>query len=401
MSLGAQLDPALWPSYLTSAGRIIRRRLRGPRRLAGEDPSAIALAAVDACWTGEYLAASGGHFVQLWTRDLAYAVPSLIALGRADQAVASLAWALEAWRPRGRVTTTVFPGRRPRDVWTLGADSLPLLLRSLEVVGPEGERLVARHAGWLGPEVRRYVAAVVDPSTGLVRDDRAFSSHRDTLRTRSNAANGAMVVLLDRVLRGTDWFASPLPADVKARFLARFRRPDGTMVDRPDTDEPTGDAAVLPWQTGALDDGDGLVEALAGARRAGLADPLPLRYAIRRDPAAEDPVQRRLVPDYQGTAIWTSLGAMYLRLAARAGTPDAASVAAAYRQVLERDRTVIEVYDGRATDVADLRPYRGTAGLFIADEPMLWGAMLAEALREPGEHGTAPVPPTSDGRRGG
>ncbi len=401
MTLGAQLDPALWPSYLTSAGRILRRRLRGPRRLPGEEAGAIALAAVDACWTGEYLAASGGHFVQLWTRDLAYAVPSLLALGRADQAVASLAWALDAWRPGGRVTTTVFPGRRPRDVWTLGADSLPLLLRSLEVVGAEGERLVAHHAGWLGPEVERYVAEVVDPSTGLVRDDRAFSSHRDTLRTRSNAANNAMVVLLDRTLRTTGWFASPLPVDVAARFLARFRRPDGTMVDRPDTDEPTGDAAVLPWQTGALDDGDGLVEALAGARQGGLADPLPLRYATRRDPAAEDPVQRRLVPDYQGTAIWTSLGAMYLRLAKRVGAADAATVEAAYRAVLERDRTVIEVYDGRAATVAALRPYRGTAGLFIADEPMLWGAILAEALRPPPGTGASAMTATSEGRPGG
>jgi hypothetical protein len=386
VSLGAQLDPALWPSYLTSAGRILRRRFRGPRALPGADAAAIARAAVDACWTGEYLAASGGHFVQLWVRDLSYAIPSLVAIGQVDRAVASLAWALEAWSRRGQVTTTIFPGRRPRDVWTLGADSLPLLLRSLQVVGAEGERLVARNAGWLGAEVGRYAAEVVDPATGLVRDDRAFSSHRDTLRTRSNAANNAMVVLLDRVLRETSWFASPFGrmaggGDPRGRFLARFRLPDGTMIDRPDTAEPTGDAAVLPWQIGALDDPDGLSEALAGARRAGLADPLPLRYATRRDPAVEDPVQRRLVPDYQGTAIWTSLGAMYLRLAGRIGAPDAPAVAEAYRAVLERDRTVIEVYDGRAVSVTGLRPYRGTAGLFIADEPMLWGAILADVLR--------------------
>lgn len=380
MSLGAQLDPALWPSYLTSAGRIVRRRLRGPRRLPGADAGAIARAAVEACWTGEYLAASGGHFVQLWTRDLAYAVPSLMTLGLGERAVASLAWALDAWSREGRVTTTIFPGRRPRDVWTLGADSLPLLLRSLQVVGPEGDRLVARHGDWLRAEIRRYALQVVDPATGLVRDDRAYSSHRDTLRTRSNGANNTMLVLLDRVLRETDWFASPATADVRDRFLARFRRPDGTMVDRADTDEPTGDAAVLPWQVGALDDDDGLREALAGARRAGLAAPLPLRYASRRDPQAEDPLQRRLVPDYQGTAIWTSLGAMYLRLGRRVAAPDAPAVEAAYRAVVERDRTVIEVYDGGAASLDDLRAYRGTAGLFVADEPMLWGALLAEAL---------------------
>jgi hypothetical protein len=259
------------------------------------------------------------------------------------------------------VTTTIFPGRRPRDVWTFGADALPLLLRSLRVAGGEGDALVRRHAGWLGPEVERYGATAIDPATGLVRDDRAFSSHRDTLRTRSNAANNAMLVLADRVLRETGWFPSPARPDVRDRFLERFRRPDGTMVDRPDTGQPTGDAAVLPWFIGALDDADGLAEALAGARRAGLADPLPLRYASRRDPAAEDPVQRRLVPDYQGTAVWTSLGGMYLRLAQRAAAPDAAAVESDYRAVVERDRTIIEVYDGSATRLAALHRRRADA----------------------------------------
>ena len=49
---------------------------------------------------------------------------------------------------------------------------------------------------------------------------------------------------------------------------------------------------------------------------AGLTEPLPLRYSAA--PAAtEDRVQRVFVPDYQGTAIWTSLGAMATDVALR------------------------------------------------------------------------------------
>ena len=87
------------------------------------------------------------------------------------------------------------------------------------------------------------------------------------------------------------------------------------------------------------------------------------------------------VPDYQGTAVWTSLGAMYLALLQRVGHPDAPSTLAAYRGLVERDGTVREVYDGT---VPGLEPYRGTLGIFLADEAMLWGAILADSIATAG-----------------
>jgi hypothetical protein len=83
------------------------------------------------------------------------------------------------------------------------------------------------------------------------------------------------------------------------------------------------------------------------------------------------------VPDYQGTAVWTSLGAMYVRLLQRADPGAARPVLEAYRRVVERDGTVREVFDGGDPNLA---PYRGTLGVFLADEAMLWGAILAEAF---------------------
>jgi hypothetical protein len=373
MSVASQIDPALWPGYASSAFRVARRRLRGPRRHSG-DAAAICRAVVDSCWTGEYLAASGGHFRQAWTRDLGFAAGSLVALGQVERLRASLAWMLDAWRPAGRVTTTIHAGRRPRDVWTYGIDSVPLLVHALHAAGADD--LVGRHADWLAAEVRRFGVTVIDPATGLVRDDRIFSSHRDTVRTRSNAYANAMLVLLDRLLRETDWFASPAMADVTDRFVDAFWRRD-RFVDRADGATVTGDATVAPFFFGAVPDDVGLGAALVAADEAGLVRPLPLRYSATRDAAAEDPVQRRFVPDYQGTAIWTSLGAMYLRLLQRAGAPPEGPVTDAYRRIVERDGTVWEVFDG---EDPRLRPYRGRFGIFVADESMLWGAILAEAF---------------------
>jgi hypothetical protein len=371
--LPAQIDPVMWPTYAASAARVVRRRVRGARRFDG-GAAAICRAVVDACWAGDHFCASAGHFRQAWTRDLGFAAPSLVRLGEADRLYRSLAWMLEAWRPRGRVTTTIVGRRWGRDIWALGVDSLPLLLHALRAASADD--LVERHHPWLALEVERYVRAVVDPTTLLVRDDRDFSTHRDTVRTRSNAYANAMLVLLDRHVRETGWFTSPVPDGAVDRFVAAFWRGD-RFVDRRDRHVVTGDATVAPFFFEVVPDALGLAPALRAADEAGLSSPLPLRYAARRDRAIEDPVTRLFVPDYQGSAVWTSLGAMYLRLLQRADPDAARPISERYRALVERDGTVREVYDGQAPD---LQPYRGTLGVFVADEAMLWAALLAEAF---------------------
>ena len=382
--LGAMLALPILPAYVTSAARVLRRRVLGPRRYSG-DALAICRAIVDACWTGDYLAASAGHFRQFWMRDLAFSAPSLTRLGQACRVEASLAWALEAWARRGRVTTTIFGARRPADVYTLGCDSLPLLFATLEAGG--FERLVDRHAGWLRPEVERYAAAVIDARTGLVRFDRLFSGHRDTVRTPSSCYANTMLVVLDGVLRRTGWFASPIGASGGDRLVAAFWRVDH-FSERQDRDVLTGDANVFPFWTGAVPDALGLDLMLAALQRAGLTRPLPLRYAMRREAGAEDPVQRLFVPDYQGTGVWTSLGAIYLVLLARVDPAAARAGLAAYARLIEREGTLREVYTG------ELRPYRGRLGLFLADEGMLWASILLAEMTEHGRPADPSVVPT-------
>jgi hypothetical protein len=375
MWLTTQLDPAIWPTYAASAARVLRRRVRGPRRFEGS-AAAICRAVVDACWDGRHYCASAGHFRQAWTRDLGFAAPSLVRLGQRERLHASLSWMLRVWQTGGHVTTTIMGRRAARDVWTFGVDSLPLLLYSLRAA--EADDLVEQHAGWLASDIERYAETVIDPYSGLVRDDRSFSTHRDTVRCRSNSYANTMVLLLDRLLRETGWFDSPFRGDLADRFIDVFWRGDH-FVDRPDGDEMTGDGTVAPFFFEVVPDELGVREALAAAEVAGLATPLPLRYVRQRDRAAEDAMTRVFVPDYQGTAIWTSLGAMYLRLLQRADREASRPVAAAYRRLVERDGTVREVYDGRRPGLA---PYRGRLSVFIADEAMLWGAILAEAFEE-------------------
>jgi hypothetical protein len=224
----AFLHPALLGMGLHVASARARRALFGHLRYPGTAEE-ILRAGLEACWSGDYLTASPGHYRQFWTRDTGFAAPSLVRLGPPwpDRLFSSLAWAMGVWRDRGsHVTTTVNPLLRwPVDIFDYGVDSLPLLLSSLQAlamsrdaaIAGRTDALVEEHRAWISAEVEHFVAVVVDPATGLVRSDRAFSAHRDTFRNGSTAYANAMVALLGRVVVETGWapdllshhFASP------------------------------------------------------------------------------------------------------------------------------------------------------------------------------------------------
>lgn len=369
------LQPAILPAYASSGARMLRRAVRGHVRHPG-GAATILPAVLERCWDGRRYAASGGQFRQLWARDFGFSAPALVRLGHGSRVDGTLDWGLAAWSRAGRVTTTIFPGGRPADVWDYGVDSLPFVLRALRAA-PAGERLVARHATFLGAEVRRFAEEVIDPGTGLVRADRRFSTHRDTVATSCNAYANAMVALLERELRETGWFRLPFPAGAAGRLVDAFWRgdrfgegPRGT----PEHDLVIGDGNVVPFWLEIVPDDLGASAALDALDAAGLTSPLPLRYSAA-PPQNEDGVQRLFVPDYQGTATWTSLGAMATDVALRVDPPRGERWLRGHLDVVERDGTMWEVLDD------GLRPYRGRLGLWRADEAMLWGALFLDVLR--------------------
>jgi hypothetical protein len=91
---------------------------------------------------------------------------------------------------------------------------------------------------------------------------------------------------------------------------------------------------------------------------------------------------RHVLPDYQGSTVWTSLGAIYLQLL-RSVDPDlAAREIARYADWIEREGTYWEVLDGEG------RPWVSPRRLFIGEESMLWSAIFLDVL-ENGDRGPA------------
>jgi hypothetical protein len=399
LAIAPWITPAVLAEYIHNAGVRLRRQFRGHTRHEG-DAASIVRSCIEACWNGRTFTASPGHFDMFWTRDLSFSVPSLVRLGHGLRVRDSLAYALGVWARRdSHITTTIHYFDRPGDVYEYGVDSLPLFLAALRAA--DATDLVEHHRPWLQRQVAHFYDRVVDPVTGLVRSDRKFSAHRDTVVNRSNAYGNTMVALLAKTIGETGWFVSPFERHFKGdygRLLMEHLWVDDHFRDALDGDTVSGEANIWPFYAGVITDPAVIRPALAYLDANGFCDPYPLRYETTRRPEREVWLTRHILPDYQGSTVWTSLGAMYLQVL-RTVDPTLATIETArYVEWIERDGTFWEVMDARG------RNWVSSRWIMIGEESMLWsaifldlldGADLEPALLSPGLLGPVPLTPTT------
>jgi hypothetical protein len=389
MALAPWVTPPVLAEYIHNAGVRLRRQFRGHRRRPG-DAAQIVRACIEACWNGRTFTASPGHFDMFWTRDLSFSVPSLLRLGHALRVHASLAHALEVWtRRNSHITTTIHYFDRPGDVYEYGVDSLPLFLAALREASAVD--LVERHRDWLIAEIDHYVERVVDPTTGLVRSDRKYSAHRDTVINRSNAYGNTMVALLAKTIAESGWFPSPLErhfeGDYGRLLMTHFWTGDH-FRDAIGDETVSGEANIWPFYTGVIGDLSVIELALGYLDSNGFCDPLPLRYETSRRPEREVWLTRHILPDYQGTTVWTSLGSMYLQVLRLVDPALAVRQTARYVDWIERDGTFWEVMNAAS------RNWVSSRWIMIGEESMLWSAIFGDLLAHPG-HAPALLSPSS------
>ncbi len=373
--------PLIAAAYAVNLGVRARRAVIGQKRHEGTAAQIIG-ACIDDCWDGTHYRASPGYFRQFWTRDLTFSAVALARLSpeHRRRTLQSIRWAIRTWRQRGsHITTTIHYFDQPADVFDYGVDCLPLLLAALHRLN--ARRMLARHRKWLEGEVWHYLDQVVDPVTGLVRADRKFSAHRDTLVNRCNAYGNSMVALLAATLADLDWpmpsVLAPIAADPAHLRMAEFWDSRGFFVDRHGNDEPSGEGNIWPFWTGVVTDPSVLRQALTTLDDRGYTRPYPLKYETARRPELEPLFVRLVMPDYQGATVWTSLGAMYLQLLNWIEPERAAPQIERYCGWIERDGTFWEVIDDETG-----REYDSTF-LTQSEESMLWSSIFLDLLEHP------------------
>jgi hypothetical protein len=373
--------PLVAAAYAVNLAVRARRGARGHRRHSGTAEDIIRSCIRD-CWDGTHYRASPGYFRQFWTRDLSFSAPALARLSPTyrERVIQSFEWAIRTWQRRGsHVTTTIHFLDQPVDVFDYGVDCLPLMLAAMRRIGADG--LLEEHRSWLEQEVRHYTEEVVDPGTGMVRRDRKYSAHRDTMVNRCNAFGNSMVALLAMTLVDLGWEMPepmrPLGVAPQAILLNGFWDSRGFFIDSPGDDTPSGEGNIWPFWTGVITDGAVLGKALRELEERGYASPYPLKYEVARRPELEPPFVRMFMPDYQGATVWTSLGSMYLQLLHAFDPVQARVETDRYRTWIERDGTFWEVIDDETGE-----RYSSTL-LTRSDESMLWSAIFLDLLENP------------------
>ena len=372
---------------LVAAAYAVNLAVRGRRGLLGHEEHAgtaaeIVRACIDDCWDGTHYRASPGYFRQFWTRDLSFTAPALARISpqHRQRVIASFAWALEVWERReSHVTTTIHFFDQPVDVFDYGVDCLPLMVAALHRIG--ADELLREHRSWLEGEIRHYMDEVVDPATGLVRSDRKYSAHRDTVVNRCNAFGNSMVALLAMTVVDLGWDIpdpmAPLALAPQSILLEHFWDERGFFRDSPGDTTPSGEGNIWPFWTGVITDPAVLRQALGTLESHGFAEPYPLKYEPIRKPDIEPLFVRTFMPDYQGATVWTSLGSMYLQLLHTILPEQAALERDRYIEWIERDGTFWEVIDDETRE-----RYHSTP-LTKSDESMLWSGIFLDLLEHP------------------
>ena len=289
---------------------------------------------------------------------------------------------MHTWeRRKSHVTTTIHFFDQPVDVFDYGVDCLPLMVAALHRIGADD--MLRDHRSWLEGEIRHYMDEVVDPATGLVRSDRKYSAHRDTIVNRCNAFGNSMVALLAMTVVDLNWeIPEPMAALALAPqsiLLEHFWDERGFFRDSPGDTTPSGEGNIWPFWTGVITDRTVLRQSLETLEAHGFASPYPLKYEPIRKPEIEPFFVRTFMPDYQGATVWTSLGSMYLQLLHTILPAQAELERDRYIEWIERDGTFWEVIDDETG-----KRYHSTP-LTKSDESMLWSAIFLDLLEHPDE----------------
>ncbi len=335
---------------------------------------------VMANWNGTYLSCGTGNHTIVYVRDVAISAEALIQTGFCDQVRQTLLYMIDAFRRAGKITTTVNQHGQAYDAFEYGSDSLAYVMRMIRLT--DSYDLVHKDADLFRRAVERYRRLVIDPGTGLVRHDRSFSTQKDFHTRRGCAYDNVCLLLLRDELRSAREAGVDLPdpfttfGDLTARFADQFWTGSYFRDTLRGAPYVASDANLCPYFFGVIDDKEMAYSSIRAVQHAKLDTPIPVSYTRVRIRRTENPVLRFLSPNYQGNSGWTLLSGIYLTVLARFDHPDTDRVARFFYDLIDRERTCLELYDPKG------KPYK-TWG-YRTDEAMLWSAMLYAQLQNQG-----------------
>ena len=126
-----------------------------------------------------------------------------------------------------------------------------------------------------------------------------------------------------------------------------------------------GDANLFPFILGIISDKEMMRSALQQIAKAGLDEPLPLKYTQSRDQVKFIP-EELLMYNYESDSVWTHMGPLFVKLVQQIDKQKASEYKEVYTEMIEKHKNYLEVF------FANGKPF--SSPFFYCDSGMLWAA---------------------------
>jgi len=325
---------------------------------------------IDGCWvplTGSkqgYFCASADHFHDFWMRDFSMSSSALIKLGYKDKVQKTLEYALKIFKRDEKITTTIVHNRAV-DMPAYASDSLPYLIHALRVLG--NKKLIKKYQSFLERQAKIYWEIIWDKRLGTVRQDIHFAAAKDMVKRQASCYDTCMVGMLARDLQALS-LKNPIEANISKLLMKRYFAKEYFLDDLSGRKYLSADAQIFPFWTGLIDDKKILKKIIAAVHAKKMDRPFPIKHTERRIKKIERLQGRLFVPNYQGSTIWTQVGALWIELVSQIDPALAQKYIRQYKNHIEKYQTFFEVFHPNG------KPYQSL--LYVTDEGMLWSSIF-------------------------
>lgn len=321
-------------------------------------------------WVDKFFVVGSGLSINnFWLRDFGFSVDSLLNLGYFKEVDQTIDYILNIYKRSNKVTTTISLFDYPYDVFTYATDSLPWLIYIIKK--SSNKNLLVDNKEFINYLVEDYYSKVFDVTTNLVKGNKRYSEPKDVVKTKSTMVNNTFMLWLIKLLEETPGLVNPFPKflNVKDTIFSKYWNKDHFKNDLDENlhIEFSSDSNLWPYALNLFTEKELIQNSLEMIDRHNLNLPFPLKYHQYALPGKfYYPINRLLVPNYQGNSIWLLNTHYYLDLLSRFSKSRANEY---LNIIIEKTEFLGNFYEVFEVDGGS--PLRGRLGIDIG-KGMLW-----------------------------
>ncbi len=339
----------------------INTKLNGWKRYNGSSEE-ICRQIINNCWNDNYFQTSNGHFNDFWTRDFSWCCEPLIKLGYREQVRTTLLFSINAFKKNNQITTTVTKQGKCFDFPNYAVDSLPYILHSLFITD---KRLIIENLEFFNHQINIFFNKVIDKETGLVKN-KHFSSIRDHYIRNSCCYDNCMIGMLAEDLKKIKQINNPLKEYNYKKIIKENFWNNNYFIEELNYNKTSGDSLVFPFWTNLFNSRKMFNNCVEKIKELELDNPLPLKYSNNNK--GKKVFASVFAQNYEGTAIWSHLGMIYLQLLKRYNKQEFEIQYDKYQKLIKNNENFLEVFNQKG------KPYKSL--FYHSDQGMLWASMF-------------------------